>query len=165
MAPHYSCRSRKPAKSVLERLAPKFTGHQDQRVVEGQRVMQAASDIFLGWTEDVASQRYFYVRHLKNRRLGSIGELVEQEALASYARLCGRTLARAHARSADPAVLGGYMGKRGVLDDALASFAMAYAVRTRKDYEQLVTARPVPSARRLTSSEQRSCSKPPGSCH
>ena len=80
-------------KSVLERLAPKFTGHQGQRVVEGQRVMQAASDIFLGWTEDIASHRYFYVRHLKNRRLGSIGELVEQEALATYAHLCGRGFA------------------------------------------------------------------------
>ena len=55
--------------------------------------MQAASDIFLGWTEDVASHRYFYVRHLKNRRLGSIGELVEQEALATYAHLCGRGFA------------------------------------------------------------------------
>src|SRR5438874_2239511 len=65
-------------KSVLERLAPKFNGHQGQRVVEGQRVMQAASDVFLGWTEDTASHRYFYVRHLKNRRLGSIGELVEE---------------------------------------------------------------------------------------
>jgi hypothetical protein len=139
-------------KSVLERLAPKFPGHQGQRVVEGQRVMQAASDIFLGWTEDVASHRYFYVRHLKNRRLGSIGELVEQEALASYARLCGRTLARAHARSADPAVLAGYMGKRGVLDDALASFAMAYAERTRKDYEQLVTAKR--GAKRATAGKQ-----------
>ena len=125
-------------KSVLERLAPKFKGHQGQRVVEGQRVMQAASDIFLGWTEDVASHRHFYVRHLKNRRLGSIGELVEERALASYARLCGRTLARAHARSADPAVLAGYMGKRGVFDDAIASFAMAYAVRNQSDYEQLV---------------------------
>ena len=125
-------------KSVLERLAPKFKGHQGQRVVEGQRVMQAASDVFLGWTEDVASHRHFYVRHLKNRRLGSIGELVEERALASYARLCGRTLARAHARSADPAVLAGYMGKGDVLDDALASFAMAYAVRTQDDYEQLV---------------------------
>jgi hypothetical protein len=80
-------------KSVLERLAPKFTGHQGQRVVEGQRVMQAASDIFLGWMEDVASHRYFYVRHLKNRRLGSIGELVEQEALATNAHLCGRGFA------------------------------------------------------------------------
>ena len=128
-------------KSVLERLGPKFNGHQGQRVVEGQRVMQAASDVFLGWTEDAASHRYFYVRQLKNRRLGSISELVEGEALASYARLCGRTLARAHARSADPAVLAGYMGKRGVFDDALASFAMAYAVRTQDDYEQLVKAK------------------------
>jgi hypothetical protein len=114
--------------------------------------MQTASDIFLGWTEDVASHRYFYVRHLKNRRLGSIGELVEQEALASYARLCGRTLARAHVRSADPAVLAGYMGKRGVLDDALASFAMAYAVRTRKDYEQLAMAKR--GAKRATADRQ-----------
>jgi uncharacterized protein (DUF2252 family) len=128
-------------KSVLERLAPKFKGHQGQRVVEGQRVMQAASDIFLGWTEDPASQRHFYVRHLKNRRLGSVGELVEEEALGNYARLCGRTLARAHARSADAAVLAGYMGKRGVFDDALASFAMAYAKRTQDDYAQLVEAK------------------------
>ena len=103
--------------------------------------MQAASDLFLGWTEDVASHRHFYVRQLKNRRLGSVGELVEERALASYAGLCGRTLARAHARSADPAVLAGYMGKRGVLDDALASFAMAYASRTREDYGQLVRAK------------------------
>ena len=128
-------------KSVLERLGPKFKGHQGQRVVEGQRVMQAASDIFLGWTEDAASRRQFYVRQLKNRRLGSISDLVEGEALASYACLCGRTLARAHARSADPAVLAGYMGKRGVLDDALASFAMAYAVRTQEDYDQLLRAK------------------------
>jgi Uncharacterized protein conserved in bacteria (DUF2252) len=103
--------------------------------------MQAASDIFLGWTEDVASHRHFYVRQLKNRRLGSIGSLVEERALASYARLCGRTLARAHARSADPAVLAGYMGKTGAFDDALASFAMAYAARTQVDYEQLARAK------------------------
>ena len=128
-------------KSVLERLAPKFNGHQGQRVVEGQRVMQAASDVFLGWTEDAASQRQFYVRQLKNRRLGSVGELVEEEALASYAQLCGRTLARAHARSADPAMLAGYMGKSDVLDSALASFAMAYAARTRDDHAQLVKAK------------------------
>ena len=127
--------------SVLERLAPQYRGHQGQRVVEGQRVMQAASDLFLGWTEDVASRRHFYVRQLKNRRLGSVGELVEERALASYASLCGRTLARAHARSADPAVLAGYMGKRGVFDDALASFAMAYAARTQGDFGQLVSAK------------------------
>src|SRR5262245_36169 len=128
-------------RSVLERLGPKFNAHQGQRVVEGQRVMQAASDVFLGWTEDAASHRYFYVRQLKNRRLGSISELVEGEALASYARLCGRTLARAHARSADPAVLAGYMGKHDIFDDALASFAMAYAARTQDDYEQLAKAK------------------------
>ena len=128
-------------KSVLERLAAKFNGHQGQRVVEGQRVMQAASDVFLGWTEDTASRRQFYVRQLKNRRLGSVGELVEEQALASYAGLCGRTLARAHARSADPAVLAGYMGKSDALDSALASFAMAYAVRTNDDHAQLVKAK------------------------
>jgi uncharacterized protein (DUF2252 family) len=128
-------------RSVLERLAPKFRGHQGQRVVEGQRVMQAASDVFLGWTEDTASRRHFYVRHLKNRRLGSMSGLVEEEARESYARLCGRTLARAHARSADAAVLAGYMGKREVFDDALASFAMGYVTRTQDDYDHLVKAK------------------------
>jgi uncharacterized protein (DUF2252 family) len=128
-------------KSVLERLGQKFKGHQGQRVVEGQRIMQASSDIFLGWTEDEASNRQFYVRQLKNRRLGSISDLVEEQALASYGRLCGRTLARAHARSADPAVLAGYMGKRDVFDDALASFAIAYAARTKEDYDRLIKAK------------------------
>ena len=131
-------------RSVLERLGPKFNGHQGQRVVEGQRVMQAASDVFLGWTEDTASHRHFYVRQLKNRRLGSIGELVEEQALASYAGLCGRTLARAHARSADPAVLAGYMGKGDVFDSAVASFAMAYAARTQHDHAQLMRAKAGP---------------------
>ena len=93
--------------------------------------MQAASDIFLGWTEDAISGRHFYVRQLKNRRLGSISELVEEKALVSYARLCGRTLARAHARSGDPAMIAGYMGKNDAMDNALASFAMAYAKRTQ----------------------------------
>jgi hypothetical protein len=67
--------------------------------------------------------------------------LVEEQALGSYARLCGRTLARAHARSADPAVLAGYMGKTGVIDDALASFALAYAKRTQRDYDRLAAAK------------------------
>jgi hypothetical protein len=102
--------------------------------------MQAASDIFLGWTEDSASARHFYVRELKNRRLGLISELVEEDALVHYAQLCGRTLARAHARSGDPAVLAGYMGKSDALDDALASFAIAYAARTQSDYDKLAKA-------------------------
>ena len=128
-------------KSVLECLAPKYKGHSGRRVVEGQHMMQAASDIFLGWTQDEASGRHFYVRQLKNRRLGSVTEIVEENALLNYARLCGRTLARAHARSADPAVLAGYMGKSDAFDDALASFAMSYAARTQKDYDQLAKAR------------------------
>jgi Uncharacterized protein conserved in bacteria (DUF2252) len=128
-------------KSVLECLGPKFNAHPGRRVVEGQRVMQTASDVFLGWTQDQGSGRHFYVRQLKNRHLGTVSELVEQRSLASYALLCGRTLARAHARSADPVVLAGYMGKGAVMDDALASFAMAYAQRTQRDYERLMAAR------------------------
>ena len=125
-------------KSVLEILGVEFQGHPGRRVIEGQRTMQAASDVFLGWAEAGAPARHFYVRQLKNRHLGSIGELVEERALGTYTSLCGRTLARAHARSAAPRVLAGYMGKSGVLDDALASFAMAYARRTQADYDQLL---------------------------
>jgi hypothetical protein len=128
-------------KSVLECLGPKYGGHPGRRVVEGQHIMQASSDIFLGWSQDVASGRHFYVRELKNRRLGAISELVEENALVNYAHLCGRTLARAHARSADPAVPAGYMGKSGAFDDAVASFAMAYADRTQRDYDQLAQAK------------------------
>jgi hypothetical protein len=114
--------------------------HQGCRVVEGQRAMQAASDIFLGFTEDPKTNRHFYVRQLKNRHLGSIGEVIEGKALDAYANLCGRTLARAHARSGDPALLAGYMGKSEVLDDALASFAMTYAALTKDDHAELMAA-------------------------
>jgi len=127
--------------SVLERLAPPWQGHQGQRVVEGQRMMQAASDIFLGWTEDPKSGRQFYVRELKNRRLGSIGELVEADALEDYVRLCGRTLARSHARTGDPAMIAGYMGKSDAVDRALAEFSSAYADRTAMDHALLVKAK------------------------
>ena len=125
--------------SVLARIGKRNAriAHQGQRVVEGQRIMQAASDIFLGWTEDLRAGRFFYVRHLKNRRLGSIGEVIEGNALWAYATLCGRTLARAHARSGDPAVLAGYMGRSEAFDDALASFAMAYAEQTKQDHARL----------------------------
>jgi uncharacterized protein (DUF2252 family) len=135
---HLFLQIKEARKSVLECLGPKFAGHPGRRVVEGQRTMQAASDIFLGWSQDGASGRHFYMRELKNRRLGSISEVIKADAFVNYAQLCGRTLARAHARSADPAVLAGYMGKSGAFDDALASFAMAYAERTQRDYDQLV---------------------------
>jgi uncharacterized protein (DUF2252 family) len=128
--------------SVLEKIAAPPPGlvHQGRRVAEGQRAMQAASDIFLGIIEDPETNRHFYVRQLKNRHLGSISEVIEGRALDAYASLCGRTLARAHARSGDPALLAGYMGKSEVFDDALASFAMAYAAQTKHDHAQLQAA-------------------------
>jgi hypothetical protein len=130
-------------RSVLERLSEKlaYQGPQGRRVVEGQRMMQAATDIFLGWTSDESLRLEFYVRILKNRRLGAVSELAEQQALSEYARLCGRTLARSHARSGDPAVIAGYMGRSEAFDDALGSFAMAYVEQTIKDHAALVKAR------------------------
>ena len=100
--------------------------------------MDTYRDSGLGLLGDPTRRAIF---ELLARRPSSVGELVEQQALASYARLCGRTLARAHARSADPAVLAGYMGKSGAFDSALASCAMAYAMRTRDDHAQLVKAK------------------------
>lgn len=130
-------------RSVLERLGGKlgYKGNQGRRVVEGQQMMQAASDIFLGATQDDASGRQFYIRTLKNRRLGGISELTEGDSLSDYAQLCGRTLARAHARSGDPATISGYIGKSEVLDDAIASFAMAYAEQTVLDHAALLKAK------------------------
>jgi uncharacterized protein (DUF2252 family) len=129
--------------SVLERLGGKlgYKGNQGRRVVEGQQTMQAASDIFLGYARDEASGRDFYIRTLKNRRLGGVSELSEGKDLGDYAQLCGRTLARAHARSGEPAVITGYMGKTDVIDDAIASFAMAYADQTVLDHAALVKAK------------------------
>jgi uncharacterized protein (DUF2252 family) len=127
--------------SVLEKIvAPPhdLAAQGGRRVVEGQRALQAASDLFLGWTQDKGSQRQFYVRQLKNRRLGSVGEVIESRALDSYANLCGRTLARAHARTGDPALIAGYMGKSEIIDEALASFAMSYAALTDRDHALLV---------------------------
>ncbi len=130
--------------SVLEQITPPAAGFAEQglRVVEGQRALQAASDSFLSWTHDQASGRQFYVRQLKNRRLGSIGEVIEERALEPYAGLCGRTLARAHARTGDPAAIAGYMGKAEILDEALGAFAMSYAALTARDHAALVKAAP-----------------------
>lgn len=129
--------------SVLDRIGKSNDAilHQGRRVVEGQRIMQAASDIFLGWTDDAATKRNFYVRHLKNRRLGSLSEVIRGNALSAYAALCGRTLARAHARSGDTALIAGYIGKSEALDNALADFAMSYADQTTRDHARLLAAK------------------------
>ena len=139
--------------SVLERLGSrlKYKGQQGRRVVEGQETMQAASDIFLGHAEDESTGRQFYVRTLKNRRLGGISEIGEEKAFANYTQLCGRTLARAHARSGDPVAIAGYMGKSEAFDDALASFAMLYADQTIRDHAALVAARSATKSAKVVS--------------
>jgi len=153
-------------RSALQRLSETlaYQGPQGRRVVEGQRMMQAASDIFLGWTSDEPLGLEFYVRVLKNRRLGAVSDLAEQEALAEYARLCGRTLARSHARTGEPAVIAGYMGRTEAFDDALASFAMAYAAQTIKDHAALVTAKggakAEPAAKKAAKPAPKSTAKP-----
>jgi uncharacterized protein (DUF2252 family) len=104
-----------------------------ERVVVGQRMMQAATDIFLGWTEAPLDGRYFYVRRLKDARLADVGTRLEA-ALPFYARLCGHTLARAHARSGDALAISAYLGEGDEFDRAIASFATAYADQTERDW-------------------------------
>jgi uncharacterized protein (DUF2252 family) len=124
-------------------LAP-FAGASDyanhgERVVVGQRMMQASADIFLGWTLNPVNGRHFYVRRLKDSRLANLGALLE-EALPYYARLCGHTLARAHARSGDAVMLSSYIGDDSDFDKAIAEFAMAYADQTERDWHAFVDA-------------------------
>ena len=124
-------------------LAP-FTGaseyaNQGERVIVGERMMQATPDVFLGWTQNPVNGRYFYVRRLKDPRLANLGALLE-EALPYYAKLCGHTLARAHARSGDGLALSGYMGDDREFDKAIAEFAMAYADQTERDWRALLDA-------------------------
>jgi uncharacterized protein (DUF2252 family) len=127
--------------SVLEPFAGAsvFANH-GQRVVVGQRIMQAASDVFLGWTHDPESGRDFYVRRLKDSRLAAVGAVIEEQALPFAARLCGRTLARAHARSGDAAAISGYMGQGEAFDEAIANFALAYAQQTEQDHHGFLSA-------------------------
>ncbi len=111
-----------------------------ERVVTGQRVLQAASDIFLGWAQGNTPDMHFYVRLLRDQRLAAVGSAIARDALRFYAKLCGRTLARAHARSGDAAAISGYLGESVAMDDALAEFAIAYAGQTRADHAALVDA-------------------------
>jgi uncharacterized protein (DUF2252 family) len=128
--------------SVLEPYCGKAPfGHAGQRVVVGQRSMQAASDIFLGWTTgEGAAKRQYFIRQLSDAKIKPVVEVMVPANLKGYARLCGRALARAHARSGDAAVLTGYMGKSAAFEDALAKFGVAYADQNEKDYAALVGA-------------------------
>ena len=127
--------------SVLAPYAgPSDFVNQGQRVVVGQRVMQAASDVFLGWTDDEHEGRFFYIRQLKDRKLGAIGAMMERDALRFYAELCGTTLARAHARSGDAALISGYLGSSEVFDAAIQEFAVEYADQSERDHRGLAEA-------------------------
>jgi hypothetical protein len=107
--------------------------------VTGQRRLQAQSDIFLGWTKKPIDGRHFYVRRLKDSRLANVGASLEADMLPFAAGLCGRTLARAHGRAGDAALLAGYMGDGDSFDEAIAGFAQAYADQTKQDYAAFST--------------------------
>lgn len=126
--------------SVLEEhLDPSPYDNHGRRVVEGQRLVQAESDIFLGWTAGRGG-RHFYVRQLRDWK-GSVDlEVATPDLLRAYARLCGLTLARGHARSGDRRAIAAYVGRGRVLDDALVSFAEAYAAQNRADHEAFCAA-------------------------
>jgi uncharacterized protein (DUF2252 family) len=121
--------------SVLESHLPKSRYRQPgQRVVQGQRMMQATSDIFLGWTTGADVSRSFYWRQLRDMK-GSVDvELMTPEGMTFYAKTCGWTLARAHARSGDPVALAKYLGKTDTFDRAIADFAKQYARQNDRDY-------------------------------
>jgi len=131
--------------SVLEPVLgkAKFANH-GQRVVEGQRLMQAASDIFLGWVRARAGvdgePRDFYIRQLWDWKTSVDLETILPAALLTYAQVCGWTLARAHARSGDRIAIASYLGRNDTFDRALAEFAVAYADLNDKDYQSLQNA-------------------------
>lgn len=126
--------------SVLEPYAGKGPfEHNGQRVVMGQRLMQAASDLFLGWTTG-RKGRQFYLRQLRDMKAKPMIEIYKPKHLLEYARHCGTALANAHARSGDSAMISGYLGNADNFDEAIADFAVAYADQTERDHERLTDA-------------------------
>jgi hypothetical protein len=130
--------------SVLEKYVGKspYANH-GQRVVAGQRLMQAASDIMLGWdqvegADDVT--RDFYMRQLWDWKVSATVETMTPEILRVYAQICGWTLARAHARSGDATAIGSYLGAGDQFDKALVQFAAAYADQNERDHRALTAA-------------------------
>ncbi|MFD4323255.1 DUF2252 domain-containing protein [Nocardioides sp. NPDC058538] len=124
--------------SVLEPFLGRsaYTSH-GQRVVEGQRLMQSASDVMLGWVKASGFdgvERDFFVRQLWDGNGSAIVEAMDPAAMTGYARMCGATLARAHARSGDPVAIASYLGSGDRFDRAVSTFAEAYADQNERDY-------------------------------
>ena len=126
--------------SVLEPYVGKsiYANH-GQRIVVGQRLMQSASDIFLGWAEGRRG-RHFYVRQLRDMKMKPLVEIFDPATMLDYGALCGWTLARAHARSGDAAMIAGYAGKSEALDEAVARFSMSYADQAERDHAEFMQA-------------------------
>jgi uncharacterized protein (DUF2252 family) len=127
-------------RSVLER----YTGqppirHNGERVVAGQRLMQAASDIFLGWTRGPHGRDY-YIRQLRDMKISADVESHTPRAMRAYAAFCGLVLARAHDKAGDAAPIAGYLGNVGHFDEAIGDYAIAYADQVERDYETFVKA-------------------------
>ena len=126
--------------SVLEPYAGKsLHANHGERVIVGQRLMQSASDMFLGWTEG-ADGRHYYLRQLRDLKMSVVIEDWDFGLLRQYARMCAHALARAHARSGDAALISGYAGSGQTLDDAIADFAVAYSDQNRADYRAFIKA-------------------------
>ncbi len=126
--------------SVLEPYAGKsLHANHGQRVVVGQRIMQAASDVFLGWTRG-KNGRDFYIRQLRDTKISAVIEDWDTGMLRQYGRMCAHALARAHARSGDAAMISGYVGSGQTFDDAVGEFAVEYADQNRSDYRAFVRA-------------------------
>jgi uncharacterized protein (DUF2252 family) len=127
--------------SVLEAHLPKSEYRQHgERVVQGQRMMQAASDIYLGWAKRAEANRYFYWRQLRDMK-GSVDvERAAPVGLTFYARNCGWTLARAHARSGDPVAIAQYLGTSDAFDKSVTGFSERYADQNERDYTEFVNA-------------------------
>jgi sugar/nucleoside kinase (ribokinase family) len=102
--------------------------------------MQAASDIYLGWTKGVQADRYYYWRQLRDMKASALVDTMTAAVLEFYAGLCGWTLARAHARSGDRVAIAAYLGRNTRFDDAMADYAVAYADKTGTDYERVCAA-------------------------
>jgi uncharacterized protein (DUF2252 family) len=123
--------------SVLEAYAGRsaYPNH-GQRVVNGCRLMQSASDLFLGWTVGMQGSHY-YIRQLRDMKIKILVETLNRSDMVQYAKLCGWALARAHARSGEPAKISGYLGNSDKFDEAIADFATAYADQTERDHNAL----------------------------
>ena len=127
------------SESVLEPfLGPSEFETHGERVVEGQRLMQAAGDLFLGWARDEEANVDYYFRQLRDMKGSFDLAFMNPAGFVHYARLCGVTLARAHARSGDGDAIAGYLGESGVFDRSIASFASAYADQVVLDHAALI---------------------------